>query len=72
MLNASGGHPGGDFKGQLELALDWGKEPWQGWSPRYLTSVDKFVSFPKPATEMQLITDPAQTKICVAVLPVRR
>ena len=29
---------------QLVLCLDWGKEPWAGWSPRSLTKVARGAS----------------------------
>ncbi len=48
---------------QLSLPLDWGREPWDGYAPRYLTSVDNLLRFCEPATETLIITDPAQTTL---------
>ena len=54
---------------QLILALDWGKEPWGGVSPRHLTRgscvVDKSVvrCGSREATEILELVDPAQYAI---------
>ena len=56
-------------RGQLSLPLDWGREPWQGYRPRYLCNVDKCRTFAEPATETPFITDPAQLQIWVASKP---
>jgi len=49
---------------QLALALDWGSEPWSGYSPRYLTKGSCVVDKSEvgcPSREAQRIgTDPAQ------------
>ncbi len=50
---------------QYSLPLDWGREPWHGVSPRYLTKVylqhGSFRStFAKPARVGEIFTDPAQ------------
>ena len=36
---------------QLELGLDWGREPWHGVSPRYLTKGSFFRIFSEAARE---------------------
>jgi len=51
---------------QLQLALDWGREPWNGWSPRMLTTSRKKFKLPEPAREPNLpeaVTDPHQLAI---------
>jgi len=50
---------------QLELELDWGREPWQGRTPRSLCNVDKSVTLPKPARVDAFFTDPAQLQLWV-------
>ena len=55
---------------QLLLDLDWGREPWHGFTPRALTSgylrfVDKSRMFAKPATVAEEFTDPAQLMISI-------
>ena len=51
---------------QLDLPLDWGREPWAGVSPRHLTRgscvVDNFVVRcpSREATEVCELSDPAQ------------
>ena len=45
---------------QLELALYWGREPWKGVSPRYLTRAPKKFRLTEPATDTECFTDPAQ------------
>jgi len=58
---------------QYSLALDWGREPWAGVSPRYLTKgyregaciVDKS-EVGCPSREAQRgVTDPAQLQISI-------
>ena len=51
---------------QLELQLDWGKEPWSGRSPRSLTrgnNVDKSGVSSGSREAGRFETDPAQTLI---------
>jgi len=55
---------GGPFE-QLSLDLDWGREPWNGVSPRYLTSVDNSLRLSEPATVDDEFTDPAQLRFWV-------
>ncbi len=49
---------------QLSLALDWGREPWEGYAPRYLTKGACVVDNSEvgcPSREAQRFgTDPAQ------------
>ena len=45
---------------QLQLDLDWGREPWQGISPRYLTRAPLKRTLSKPATVDEIYMDPAQ------------
>ena len=49
---------------QLSLGLDWSKEPWNGFSPRWLRrallNVEKSRTFAKPATVAEDYVDPAQ------------
>ncbi len=62
---------------QLELALDWGTEPWSGQSPRSLAKfsrghwrdVDKSRTLPEPATGTQNTLDPAQLTMWIHSTP---
>ncbi len=55
---------------QRLLELDWGKEPWAGVSPRYLTRGSCVVDNSEvgcPSREAQRIgTDPAQLLLCIS------
>jgi len=52
---------------QLELALEWGKEPWEGRSPRSLTRgscvVDNSDVECESREAQRIAMDPAQWKI---------
>ena len=52
---------------QLLLGLDFSKEPWNGYSPRWLRNhlrgVEKSRKFAKPATVDERFTDPAQLSL---------
>ena len=64
---------------QLSLALDWGKTPWQGVSPRYLTKgfsagcgVDNFVVRSASREADRFDPDPAQMTMWLKATPSRR
>jgi len=52
-------------QGQLSFCLDWGREPWQGYAPRVLTTHEKGPRFSEPATVEENFTDPAQVEMWV-------
>ncbi len=59
------------MKDQLELALDWGEEPWSGFSPRslsrgYLRDVDKSDTLAEAARRIDLFRDPHQLQLWVS------
>jgi len=58
------------FGEQLELALDWGKEPWSGRTPRSLTKgacvVDNSVVGCPSREAQRFVPEPAQLKLYIS------
>ncbi len=57
---------------QLVLALDWGREPWQGRTPRSLTGAGiRLFSRREVAEPVRFSSDPLQMELWPAEQPAR-